>query len=409
MVKNSGTTIVRVLQEDWAPLRNLYRTTQRFTQQTGIQVQVTFSGFPAWWTYLEQTFTEEEPLFDLVGCDELLHKYYADKQQVEPLDDYCAADNYSLDDFQPAALASARYKGKLYGLPNVFDPNVLIYRHDLFEHYDIPVPQTMAELMDRAVRLQEMVRSDGVYNFCGITLRGNAVEAFMECGMTLATSWGAVWYDETGRPTVDTPEHVEAVAFYADLLKRAGPPDVADFGYEQSMTFYRSGRAAMAIMQISEAAVGIDRGGMVAEGTRVAVVPAAPGGNRCAGLYGPAYAIPVKSPVKQAAWELMKFLCSPEQLIHDAQHNAFISVARPSLLNNQQFRNSFRPNLVETFIDSIPLAQPERPRSPYGAVVVIILSRAYNAALTGSKTPQEAVREAQAELSSLPATSSRAF
>lgn len=409
MSKDSSAIVVRVLQEDWAPLRNLYRAAQRFTQQTGIQVQVTLSGFPGWWTYLEQTFSEEEPPFDLVGCDELILKFYAHKQRVEPLDDYCAVDNYSLDDFQPAALAAARYNGKLYGLPNVFDPNVLIYRHDLFDRYELPVPQTMSELADVAFRLQEAVRHDGVHNFCGITLRGNAVEAFMECGMTLATSWGAVWFDEAERPTVDTPEHAEAVAFYIDLLTRAGPPDVADFGYEQSMSFYRSGKAAMAIMQISEAAVGIDRGGVVADGTRVARVPAAPSGKRCAGFYGPVYAIPVNSPVKRAAWELAKFLCSPEQLIHDAQRSTFIPVVRQSLLDNESFRSSFRPNLVDIFADSIPLARPERPRSPFGAVVTTILSQAYHEALLGSKTPREAVRDAQARLSSLPSTSSRAF
>jgi ABC-type glycerol-3-phosphate transport system substrate-binding protein len=401
--------VVRVLQEDWAPLRNLYRGAQRFTQLTGIEVQVTLSTFPAFWTDLVETFTNDEPPFDLVGCDEMILKHYAHKQRIEPLDDYIAADGYSLADYQEAALFAASYDGKVYGLPHVFDPNVLIYRHDLFERYGFPIPQSMSELAETAIRLQDAVRRDGVHNFCGITLRGNAVESFMECGMTLATSWGTVWFDEAGRPTVDTLEHADALAFYVDLLKRAGPPRVADFGYEQSMTFYRSGRAGMAIMQISEAAIGIDRGGMVAEGTRVTVVPAGPKGDRCAGFYGPPYAIPITSLVKREAWELAKFLCSPEQLIHDAQRSAFIPVARKSLLQNEQFKSSFRPNLIETFSASIPFARPERPRSPFGAMVAVILSEAYHAALVGLKTPQEAVRDAQEKLSGLRVEEAKAF
>jgi len=404
---NSNRTkpiVIRVVQEDWSPLRNLYRNAGRFSQQTGIEVQVAFSNFEFWWPDLEQAFHSKQPSFDLLGCDEMILWHFAAKGLVEPLDGYIRADGYSLEDYQERALQAATVNGTIYGLPHVFDPNMLLYREDLLAQHGIEVPQTFTALGDAA---RTLTRENG----CGIVLRGSPFESFMECGMSIAASWGVEWFDANGKPIFDTPAHVEALSFWVDLLKKTGPSDVAKFGYEQSMSFFRSGRAAMSIMQISEAAIGMRRGGIVADHTRVALVPSSPIGRRCAGFYGPVYAIPMHAPVpvKRAAWQLAKFLNEPEQLIHDAAQNAFIPTARKSLLKDKRFCQHFRPDLIETFKQSLSCAEPERPRSPFGATVAMVLSRAYHAALIGAKPPAQAIREAQAELTNLSPTTSRAF
>ena len=53
---------------------------------------------------MEHAFNEDDPPFDLVGCDELLLLQYARAGRVEPLDSVVKADQYPLDDFEPAAL-----------------------------------------------------------------------------------------------------------------------------------------------------------------------------------------------------------------------------------------------------------------------------------------------------------------
>jgi len=70
-------TVVRVLQEDWAVFQNMRRTVQHFSSQTGVEVEVTLSTIPEFWTLMEQSFMADEPRFDLIGADEIMLLQYA--------------------------------------------------------------------------------------------------------------------------------------------------------------------------------------------------------------------------------------------------------------------------------------------------------------------------------------------
>src|SRR5258708_11500635 len=140
-----GTT-VRVMQEGWGVFQNLRATAERFTEQTGVKVEVTLTVIPEMWELMERSFSGEDPPFDLVGVDDLLLIQAARAGHVEPLDDLIAGDNYPLDDFTGQALAALSDGGHMWGLPYCDVANVLIYRADLFDQYCIAVPQTLDEL-----------------------------------------------------------------------------------------------------------------------------------------------------------------------------------------------------------------------------------------------------------------------
>ena len=67
MTSFSPGTIVRVLQEDWAPFFNLHNTANRFTRLTGIRVEVTLSHIPEFWEFIERAFNEDDPPFLVPG------------------------------------------------------------------------------------------------------------------------------------------------------------------------------------------------------------------------------------------------------------------------------------------------------------------------------------------------------
>lgn len=303
---------VRVLQEDWAPFHNAPRSALRFTEKTGIKVEVVLSHIPELWELMERSFNDENPPFDVVGCDELLLLQYARRGRVESLDDYVLADNYPLGDFEPAALDAVSQGGRLYGIPYCDVSSVLIYRADLFDKYAVPVPQTMDELTGAALAVQQAVRRDGREDFYGITLRGapSCGLNFWTVGSNWAPAFGVRWYGSGGQPTLDTPEHLAAVEHYVDLLHRAGPPESPTMGFEECMATYRAGRAAMVIEPANEASIVYEGGGPVADGTLTTLMPAGPLGTRHAGLYCPPYAIPARSKVKPQAWEVLKYLCA---------------------------------------------------------------------------------------------------
>ncbi len=397
-----GTT-VRVLQEDWAPFYNLPNNAKRFTALTGVQVEVTLSHIPEFWELMDRSFHEDDPPFDLVGCDELLLLQYARGGHVEPLDSYVAAEGYALDDFEPAALEAVSLRGALYGLPYCDVSSVLIYRADLFKRYGIAVPQTMEQLTEAALAVQAAARADGHDDFYGVVLRGapSCGLNFWLLGSTWAPSWGVRWYDKDGQPAFNTPDHRAALEHYVDLLRRAGPPEAVTMGFEECMATYRAGRAAMVIEPANEASIVYETGGPVADGTLTTLVPAGPLGTRHAGLYCPPYAIPAQSKAKQAAWELAKFLCAPEQLLEDAQRSGFVEVSRRSVLEDPRFAARFRPDLVESTRATRAFARGERPVTRHSFEFGDILGEEAARALTGEQTVQQALDRAEARVRAL--------
>jgi ABC-type glycerol-3-phosphate transport system substrate-binding protein len=229
----------------------------------------------------------------------------------------------------------------------------------------------------------------------------NSGQNFWMMGSTWAPAWGVTWYNEAGRPALDTPEHLAALEHYIDLLQRSGPPEALTMGFEECMACYRAGRAAMVIEPANEASTVYEEGGPIADGTMTTVVPAGPLGTRHAGLYCPPYAIPARSRVKDAAWEVAKFLCAPEQLLDDAQRSGFVEVARRSVLYDPRFEARFRTDLVGTTRATRAFARGERPVNRHSFQFGDILGEEYGCALAREQTPREAIRNAQERVSAL--------
>jgi sorbitol/mannitol transport system substrate-binding protein len=213
--------------------------------------------------------------------------------------------------------------------------------------------------------------------------------------------FGARWYDEQGRPTLDTPELRAAIDHYVDLIRRAGPPESPTMDFMDCMACYAAGRAAMTIEPANEASILYDGGGPIADATKTALIPAGPLGTRHARLYCPPYAIPSLSQSKEAAWELAKFLCAPEQVLEDAQNSGFVEVSRNSVLANPAFVDRFRPELIETTVATRAFARGERPVIGFGMQVGDIIGDEIVRVLTGELTAQEAMRVAEQRVGAL--------
>jgi ABC-type glycerol-3-phosphate transport system substrate-binding protein len=397
-----GTT-VRVMQEGWGVFANLPASAARFSEQTGVEVEVTLTVIPEMWELMERSFSGEDPPFDLVGVDDLLLVAAARAGHVEPLDELIAAERYPLDDFRAPVLDAVSDGGRVWGLPYCDVSNVLIYRADLFDRYGIAVPETLEELTRAALEIQEAVRTDGTSDFYGIAIRGaaNCGLNFWMVGSTWGPSFGARWYDEQGRPTLDTPELRAAVEHYVELVRRAGPPESATMDFIDVMACYAAGRAAMTIEPANEASILYDAGGPAAAGTRTALIPAGPLGSRHPGLYSPPYAIPSLARSKEAAWELAKFLCAPEQVLEDARQSGFVEVARNSVLADPGFAARFRPELLATTVATRAFARGERPLTRFGTKVGDLIGEEIRRALTGELSVPEALRAAEERVGAL--------
>src|SRR5882757_5945795 len=151
--------------------------------------------------------------------------------------------DYDLEDVFKGIRDGLSYQGKLYALPFYGESSMLMYRKDLLEAKGLTMPEqpTYDDIKKFADALTD--KAKGVY---GITLRGKPGwgenMAYVD---TLLNTFGCTWFDEKWHPTIDTPEWKKAITFYADLMKADGPPGASANGFNENLTLFASGKAAM--------------------------------------------------------------------------------------------------------------------------------------------------------------------
>jgi multiple sugar transport system substrate-binding protein len=99
------------------------------------------------------------------------------------------------DDFNPAVLTPKTYKGKIYGIPQTIDMQMLYYRKSLLAEAGVRPPRTLDELVDAAKALTTkdvkglFLGNDGGAGVLGAT-------PLHAAGLELVTSDGAVGFDD---------------------------------------------------------------------------------------------------------------------------------------------------------------------------------------------------------------------
>lgn len=177
-------------------------------------IKVTISPL-SWTGYEEKVFlafaTNTAPDIIMTGAAFLWHVVGNDLGI--PLNRY--TDEWGqLDDFAPGALEAMTYEGKLYGLPLMAPSRALWYRKDLFMEHGLDAekaPETWEEIREAARRI---VRFDGdKVTRIGMTLSADIlVHAFLSNGVKSFT-------DDSRRAAFNTPEGLEALEFWSELTR----------------------------------------------------------------------------------------------------------------------------------------------------------------------------------------------
>ncbi len=266
------------------------------------------------------------------------------------------------------------------------------------------MPQSWDELKEVAGRLQDAVRRDGTSEFYGFATRGapGGGHAVWTVSSVVA-SYGAAWFDSSGRATTLSEAHEAALATYVDLLRAVAPPDQAEISFVELLRDFRAGRVGMILEVGMEYAHLLHDDPELGARSGVALVPAGPAG-RFANLYCPPYAIPNNSKLRAEAWELLKFLCSPAQLLEDGQQAQALETSSLSVLYSPAFDRHFRADLLAVARATRAIAAEERPFSTLGIDACTIVGDHTTRALTGELKVRAALEQMQRALDQLPIT-----
>ena len=346
------------------------------------------------WTHLDEKLTISfaggvAPDVFQVGAEYVGGLAY--RGMAEPLDEYVERWGEA-DDYFSASWGTSVYRGKVYGLPYLSAPRVLLYRKDLLKEagFEGP-PETWEELAEAAERMT--VRRGPVIDLAGMNLPVSW-QIFVEF---LWENGGQIFDEEGKRSLLDSPEAVEALQFYADLYNKhrvcptAGMPVAGG-----SVPVFASKRAAMEIMnQFGIYNVKKYAPELLPE---VGIAPTPRRKERVVSVYTDWLAMSPQGTHKELAWELMTFLMEPENL---AAYNAtlFFIPPRRSAVEAAEFMDE-NPQLGE-FVSLMEEYGRSLPAIPEWFEIRTGLQAAVEAAIYEAKTPEEALRDYSRELDDL--------
>jgi multiple sugar transport system substrate-binding protein len=318
---------------------------------------------------------------------------YAVNKYTLKLNDWMERDKADLmmDDILPVMWTEGEYQGENYAFPLGGYANVLNFRKDVFEAKGINAPTTQEELMDAAKAL-----NDPANDFYGIALLG-AGSAGAQDFMAFVQQHGGTLYDADGKIKVNNPENVATLEFFGELFNYA-PPGGSDYWWDQRETAFRSGSVAMMEgWSISRNDYEDPEMSSVVGKVDITYAPVSEGMAVQYGFGGWGIGINADSDSmkQEAAWEFIKWLASPDVQTDWVLHRG--PPLRTSTMQDPQIVSQlpWMPILYNSFVNG---NGDYRPRIPQYTIIEDALGTHVNAFLTGQKSAQQALDDAQAQI-----------
>ncbi|HEX6970706.1 MAG TPA: sugar ABC transporter substrate-binding protein [Limnochordia bacterium] len=300
-----------------------------------------------------------------------------------PLDPLIRRDNFDLDDFFPQILAPYRWDGTrhgagpLYGLPKEVAIRATYYNRSMFQTAGLEPPPAYVQRnawnweswLEVAKKLTRDADGDGAPEQWGITR-----ETWLGMWMMWVWANGGDIVDDPFRPrrfTLDSPQAVEALQYYADLsaVHKVAPPNGG--GSEpfaaQEAALYQNGRWMVPRFR-SVPELDFD------------VVQAPTGKRRAQLLTGSAFAIAAGTEHPEEAWSLLKFISG------DAGQRAMVEMGlllppRKSL--GPLFLSNTPPESNQVFLDELNYARPLPITPVYKAIADDTLAKYFGPMMRG--------------------------
>lgn len=322
------------------------------------------------------------------------------------LDDLPAS--YDVDDLLPAIRSGLTVDGQLFAAPFYGESSMVMYRTDLMAKagLEMPAAPTWAFIAEAARAMTD--KANEVYGIC---LRGKAGWGENMAFLTAtANSFGARWFDMDWKPQFDSAAWKEALTFYLDLMKDAGPPGASSNGFNENLALFQSGKCGMWIdATVAASFVTNPDDSTVADKVGFALAPDTGKGVRGNWLWAWSLAIPAGTKKEAAAKKFIEWATSKEYLALVAAKEGWPNVppgTRTSLYENPEYA---KVPFAKMTLDSINSADPTKPavdQVPYVGVqfvaipefqgIATAVGQQFSAALAGTVTADQALRSAQA-------------
>lgn len=323
VIISKGETVKVIILED--PISGGLRSIlPLFEYNTGIKVEVESCSMNNYYEYLLQKL-KSEVMPDMFLIDVPWLDYFASNNIIEPLDNYLQQHKEYFNTFVPKLIKSfGESEGKMYAFPYSYTNQLLFYRKDLFEdielrrkfeeEYKMPLkpPKNWAEFNAIARFFTREFNEDSPVEY-GTSLAVAYPQAVAPEFLLRLWSLGGDIFDSKGNVIIDSRQSKRAIENYCECFKYATPNSFVNMPSDQMKEFC-DGKAAMVVAFFSYGADIIHSSEMMSmDKLGFSIVP-----GRVSVLSGWSLCINSKSKNKEAAFELLKWLCGPEMAIKRA-------------------------------------------------------------------------------------------
>jgi multiple sugar transport system substrate-binding protein len=352
-----------------------------FTKATGINVSIDKLPQENLIDKLTVSYAAGNPVYDISMADETWVTGLA--PYLAPMDDWIGRDKVDMAQYVPKAAAAGVVNNVRVAMP--LDPNVnmLWYRKDLFDAKGVKQPTNFDEIIEAAEKL-----NDPANNVAGISVAGSKTggQASALAELLLWNAGGEIVTPD-GKFGFDSPAGIKALQTYQRIIKSAPPGVMANGATEELDAFYQ-GRAAMVFYWASIGPNATDPS--KSKGAASVGWAGVPNGMR--GVWN--MAIPKESKVKDAAWELAKWLSGPEGSLAFTNGGGGHS-ARYDVLKNPDFQKKFpwAPDLLKALEGC-----RNRPQLTTWSAIDTAVGDMTTSVLAGQASPEDAIKSATSQV-----------
>lgn len=160
------------------------------------------------------------------------------------------ADWYDFEDISANSISLCKKEEQLLSVPFDYSAPIYFYRTDLYTKYGIEPPDTFEDVIEAKHKLQRALDNDGVKDTWAFATR-TRTGAGLNTWTVIPTirAYGGKMYDEQWKPVFDSPQAVQAMEVYRDMVTGFGsPPDATLLHFYEIRELFKSGKLGATIL-----------------------------------------------------------------------------------------------------------------------------------------------------------------
>ncbi|MDW8319229.1 MAG: extracellular solute-binding protein [Anaerolineae bacterium] len=326
----------------------------------------------------------EDPTVDIYGMDTPWVAEFGTAGWAVPLNDLVPELEQN---FVASGLDVFSWNGQRLGVPFWSSLSGMFYRTDLLQEAGLQPPTTYDELVQAAQAVTARHPELSGFVWAGVKDEG-LVMVFSE----MLLGFGGRYFDDGGRCAMNSPQGVAALSFMADSIASGlSPREVPAWTSEEARTRFAEGKAVF-LRHNHDIAVWLDNPERSAIAGKWAVMPnpAQPGGRRTGITGGFAFALNPYSDNREEAVQVLRVIASrpvqkgfaiawgPVQYYRGLYEDPEVQAANPN---------------ADTVEPLLATAYPRPPSTRYTELSSVLQDEVH-AAITGIKSPQQALDDA---------------